>query len=154
MRLRSPLRRMVHRVLREETGTAFVEMAIVLPFLLLAAIGVAEFGRVYFNAIRVANAATAGAQFGAQNIGSYDAARVRQVARDDAGDQTLQVTSSSACRCPGSDAIVACSNTCAGYGNPQFFVEVTATATHSFLFRYPGIPQSITVTRTATIREQ
>jgi Flp pilus assembly protein TadG len=145
---------MVHRAVREETGTALVEMAIVLPFLVLAAIGVAEFGRVYFNAIRVANAATAGAQVAAQGIGSYDSVRVRQVARDDAGDQTLQVTSSTVCRCPGSDVIVACTTTCTGYGTPQFFIEVTATQTHSFLFRYPGIPQSITVTRTATIREQ
>lgn len=145
---------MVHRAVREETATALVEMAIALPFLLLAAIGVAEFGRVYFNAIRVANAATAGAQVGAQSIGSYDSLVVRQVARDDAGDQTLQVTSSTVCRCPGSDVAVACSTTCAGYGSPQFFIEVTATQTHSFFFRYPGIPQSITVTRTATIREQ
>jgi Flp pilus assembly protein TadG len=141
-------------VLREESGTALLEMAIVLPFLLLAAIGVAEFGRVYFNAIRVANAATAGAQYGAQNIGSYDAARIRQVARDDANDQALQVTSSTACRCPGSEAVVVCSTTCVGYGSPQFFVEVAATKTHTFLLRYPGIPQSITVTRTATFREQ
>lgn len=145
---------MLGRARRDESGVAFFEMAIALPFLLLAAIGVAEFGRVYFNGIKLANAAMAGAEYGGQNLGSYDAARVRQVARDDAGDQTLQVTSNTACRCPGSEAVVACSNTCTGYGSPQFFIEVTTTKTHTFLLRYPGLPESITVTRTSTFREQ
>jgi len=154
MRLSAGIGRMVRRWRRDESGAAFFEMAIALPFLLLAAIGVAEFGRVYFNAIRVANAAMAGAEFGAQNLGTSDPAFIRQVARDDAGDQTLQVTSTRACRCPGSDAVVDCSTTCAGYGYPQFFIEVAATKTHTFLLRYPGLPQSITVTRTSTFREQ
>jgi len=154
MRLSSGLGRTASRGWGDESGAAFFEMAIVLPFLLLVAIGVAEFGRVYFNAIRVANAAMAGAEFGAQSLGTGDAVLIQQVARDDSGDQTLQVTSNFSCRCPGSEAVVACSGTCAGYGNPQYFIGVTATKTHTFLFRYPGLPQSITVTRTATFREQ
>jgi Flp pilus assembly protein TadG len=145
---------MLGRARRDQSGAAFLEMAIALPFLVLAAIGVAEFGRVYFNGIKVTNAAMAGAEYGGQNIGSYDAVRVRQVARDDAGDQTLQVTSNTVCRCPGSDAVVPCSDTCVGYGSPQFFIEVTAAKTHTFVFRYPGLPESITVTRTSTFREQ
>ncbi len=145
---------MFRRARRDEDGTAFVEMAIALPFLFLAAIGVAEFGRVYFNAIRIANAAMAGAEFGAQNSGTGDPDNIRQVVRNDAGDQTLVVTSNAVCRCPGSDALVACSGTCMGYGPPQYFIEVTTSKSHTFLLRYPGIPQSITVTRKATFREQ
>ena len=154
MRLTPRVARMVRRARRDEAGSAFLEMAIAVPFLLLAAIGVAEFGRVYFNAIRVANAATAGAQFGAQNSGTADPNNIRQVVRNDAGDQTLVVTSNTVCRCPSSDAPVACSDTCTGYGTPQYFIEVTTSKSHSFLLRYPGLPQSITVTRTATFREQ
>jgi Flp pilus assembly protein TadG len=155
MRLPAGIGRMVRRWRRDESGAAFFEMAIALPFLLLAAIGVAEFGRVYFNAIRVANAAMAGAEYGAQNLGTGDPAGIRQVARNDAGDQTLQVTSTRACRCPGSEAVVDCLTVCAGgYGSPQYFIEVAATKTHTFLLRYPGLPQSITVTRTSTFREQ
>ena len=154
MRLTPHLERTFRGAYRDERGNAFLEMALALPFLLLAAIGVAEFGRVYFNAIRVANAATAGAQFGAQNSGSADPDNIRQVVRNDAEDQSLVVTSNAVCRCPGSDAPVACSDTCAGYGPPQYFIEVTTSKSHSFLLRYPGIPQTITVTRTATIREQ
>lgn len=154
MQLSASVARIVGRVRREDSGAAFFEMAIVLPVLLLVAIGVAEFGRVYFNAIRVANAAMAGAEFGAQSSGSGDPAFIRQIARDDAGDQNLVVNSNRSCRCPDSEAVVACSVTCAGYGYPQFFIEVTATKTHTLMLRYPGIPQTITVTRTATFREQ
>ena len=153
-RLSSRLFCVLRRARRDESGAALLEMAIALPFLLLAGIGVAEFGRVYYNGIKVANAAMAGAEYGGQNIGSYDATRVRQVARDDAGDQTLQVTSNTVCRCPGSDTVIPCSNSCTGYGSPQYFIEVTATKTHTFVFRYPGLPESITVTRTSTFREQ
>jgi len=154
MRWTPRLGRMFRNARRDEDGTAFLELAIALPFLLLAAIGVAEFGRVYFNAIRIANAATAGAEFGAQNSGTGDPDYIRQVVRDDAGDQTLTVSSNRVCRCPGAETVVACSGTCLGYGSPQYFIEVTTTKTHTFMFRYPGIPQSIAVTRTATFREQ
>jgi Flp pilus assembly protein TadG len=154
MQLFAGLSRPASRFRAEEIGAAFFEMAIVLPVLLLFAIGVAEFGRVYFNGIKVANAAMAGAEFGAQGMGTGDSAYVARVARNDAGDQTLTLSSNRACRCPGSESVVACSDACAGYGTPQFFIEVTATKTHALLFRYPGLPQTITVSRTATFREQ
>lgn len=154
MQLSARLARLASRSRTEETGAAFFEMAIVLPVLLLFALGVAEFGRVYFNGITVANAAMAGAEYGAQGMGTGDSAFIVQVARNDAGDQSLALTSNRTCRCPGSETVVACSDTCAGYGYPQFFIEVTATKTHTLLFRYPGLPQAITVRRTATFREQ
>lgn len=122
--------------------------------MILVAIGVTEFGRAYFNAIKIANAVMAGAEYGSRNSGFANLTAITKVVRDDAGDQSLGVTMNAVCRCPGSDVVVACSDTCAGYGTPQYFIEVTTTKTHTFLLRYPGIPQSITVTRTATFREQ
>jgi Flp pilus assembly pilin Flp len=149
-----PVRRRPRSLRREERGAAAVELAVVLPVLILMAIGAVEFGRVYFTAIRVANAATAGAQFGAQGSGSGDPDFIRQVARDDADDQTLVVDSDRTCRCPDSETPVACSSICAGYGNPQFFIRVTASKDLSLLFGYPGLPPAIPVSRTATVRVQ
>ena len=142
---------------RTEAGAAAVELGVILPVLVLLALGVAEFGRVYFTTITVANAATAGAEYGSMNSGINDAAII-QMARDDAGDQSLTVSPiNRVCRCPDSEAAVACSSTCnnpAGYGIPQYFIEVTATKNVSLLFRYPGIPTTIPISRMAAMRVQ
>lgn len=124
----------------------------VLPVLVLLVLGVAEYGRIYVTAVTVANAASAGGQFASQGAGYTAPAAIQQVARNDAGDQTLTVNSSTTCRCPGSDSAVQCSLPCAGYGTAQFYVAVTTSKTYSFLFHYPGLPQSIAVSRTATYR--
>ena len=137
-----------------DEASAALELAVVIPVLLLLALGVAEYGRVYFTAIKVANAATAGAQYGAQNSGTTDSAFVNPVARNDAGDPTVVVSSNRSCRCPDSEATVLCSTTCAGYGSPQFFVSVTVSKSVPLLLKYPGLPPTIPVSRTTTIRVQ
>src|SRR2546423_1686969 len=122
MKIRDLIRRCLVGPARSDSGSAMIEMAIIVPVLVLVAIGVAEFGRVYFTSITVANAATAGSEYASLNSGINDGAVV-QTARDDAGDPTLTVSPiNRVCRCPGSDAAVACSSSCAGgYGPPQYF---------------------------------
>lgn len=136
-------------------GAAAVELAVILPVLALLAIGVAEFGRVHFTTITVANAAKAGAQFGAQStVTSRDTAGINQAARNEAADIGPIITSSNHfCRCP-DGTTPSCSGTCVGYGVPEVFVQVTATKPVAFLMSYPGLPSRITVTRRATFRVQ
>jgi Flp pilus assembly protein TadG len=50
-----------------ESGQTLLEFALMLPFLMLLLLGVAEIGRAAFIAIKVSNAATAGAEYGSQN---------------------------------------------------------------------------------------
>src|SRR5580704_13108987 len=49
-----------------ECGQSLIELAFVIPFLLL--VGIIEIGRFAFYSIVVANAARAGAQYGAQSL--------------------------------------------------------------------------------------
>ncbi|CAJ0822722.1 TadE/TadG family type IV pilus assembly protein [Ralstonia flaminis] len=51
-------------------GTATVEFALLSPFLMLLALGVAEFGWLTINAVMVVNAAASGARFFAGQRGS------------------------------------------------------------------------------------
>jgi hypothetical protein len=136
-------------------GAAAVELAVILPVLVLLSLGVAEFGRLHFTAIAVANAAKAGAQFGAQStVTSSDTAAINQAARNEAADISPIMTSSSHfCRCP-DGSTPSCSDTCVGYGVPEVFVQVSATKSVAFLMSYPGLPSRITVTRRATFRVQ
>ena len=58
---------MLRRNLREETGQALVELALVVPLFTVILFGAVEYGRLAYDAIEVTNAARAGAAYGAQN---------------------------------------------------------------------------------------
>lgn len=52
---------------RQRQGAAAVEFAIVLPVLVTILLGATDFGRFYYSAIAVTNAARAGAAYGCMN---------------------------------------------------------------------------------------
>jgi Flp pilus assembly protein TadG len=136
-------------------GAAAVELAVVIPVLALLALGAAEYGRLQFTAITVANAARAGVQAGAQStVTSSDTAAINQATRNEAADIGAIGTSSRRfCLCP-DGSTPACTSSCPGYGVPQVFVQASATKSVAFLMAYPGLPAAITVTRSATFRVQ
>lgn len=146
---------------RPDDGSAAVELAVVLPVLLLLVMGVVDFGHIFVTSVAVANAARSGAQYGAQNTAtSGDNTGMNNAATTDfpAALGTLTVNSQRQCRCSSGDAPVtgvACATlTCGTYGEPRVFVEVTANQSVNLLFRYPGFAATIPVVRTATVRVQ
>ena len=139
---------------RSESGGAMVELAVVLPVLILIAIGVMDYGRVYFTSVAVANAARAGAEWGAADIGHQTQfTNMENFAKLDGAEAApLTVTASRVCRC-GATA-VACSTSCGTYGPPRVFISVTASKVVTMLLNWPGLDPTVTVSRTATIRLQ
>jgi Flp pilus assembly protein TadG len=148
MRLAGKLRLGTH-------GTAILELAIAIPVLVLLALGVADFGRMFATGIAVANAARAAAEYGASSVAtSSDTAKINQAGRDDAADYGLiTVTSSSFCRCP-DGSTPACNGTCAGGYPVEVFVRADASKTLNLILRYPGLPTSMTFRDSATFRAQ
>src|SRR5438552_1720965 len=122
-------------------GASVMELAVLLPLLLVLFIGIIDFGRVFYTAMTISHAARAGVQYGAQdNIRSGDFAGMRQAAQGTAGDVAgVTVTACRYCRCAdgtgsctnctdGSDGCSTgsgCLNACPT-GAPQVFVRVTA----------------------------
>jgi len=142
---------------RSERGGALVELAVVLPVLVLIAIGVMDYGRVYYTSVTVANAARAGAEWGAYGKAgsSTDDANIQNFAKIEGAEAgTLTVTSSHVCRCSPTGGTVSCANSCGGYGAPQVYVTATATKSVALILRYPGLPASVTISRSATFRAQ
>jgi Flp pilus assembly protein TadG len=146
-----------------QSGQSLVEVAIMLPFLLVLALGVIEMGRFMFIGILVGNAARAGAAYGTESlIASVDTTGITTAARNDFasnGQNTanLNVNSSVSCGCDSGGTITtaACTGTGAGIcasGVWAVTVTVTASGTFNSLFTYPGIPTSITVSRDAVMR--
>jgi hypothetical protein len=139
----------------QNRGSAILELVIAVPILVLIAIGVAEFGRLYRTSIALSHAVKTGAQYGAQdNAKAADAAGIAQMVRNDASPVTLDsISSSRFCRCPDGTS-PDCGTTCPGYGPPEVFVRVRAKKTQNFILRYPGLPPSVVVVDTAVMRIQ
>ncbi|MGC1990567.1 MAG: TadE/TadG family type IV pilus assembly protein [Candidatus Acidiferrales bacterium] len=153
-------------VLRSQSGQSLVEVALLTPILLALLVGSIELGRYAYLGILVGNAARAGAAYGAQSLPqSVDTTDIQTAADNDfqnngQNTSTLIVTSATSCGCDngGTTTSAVCStvsNTTAGTcaaGHWVVMVSVTASGTFNSLFSYPGIPKSITVSRTSTIR--
>jgi Flp pilus assembly protein TadG len=161
--------------MRRQSGQALTEFAFVLPFILLLLLGVIEMGRYAYISILIGNAARAGAAYAAQNpststdttgitnAADYDFAGATSgtTALNGQSSSALTVTSSTTCGCDSAGtftAAIGCSyatnpsaGTCAS-GSWVIMVSVTASGTFNALFNYPGIPSSLTISRTAELR--
>ena len=142
---------------RSELGSGIIEFAVALPVLVLLVIGIADFGRMFFTGIAVANAARAAAEYGASKVSpnSGDTALINQAGRDEAGDVgSLLVTSERFCRCP-DGTIPACEGACPAPSTwVEVFVKAKAQKTINLIIGYPGIPQTLTFRDSATFRAQ
>ena len=140
-----------------QKGTSLVETAILIPVLLLLCCGAMDFARVIYAGIEVANASRAGVQYGALTPGnSGDTAGMAQAATNDAADlgaSNVTANASNFCECVGGTGTVACSTTSCGT-TPSGYVSVTTNYTFNTLVHWPGLPQSIVLTRTAKMRVQ
>lgn len=160
-----------------ESGQTLMEFALLLPFLMLVLLGIAELGRAAFITITVSRAATAGAAYGAQNAatasqtgpGTPLAMTMPEAALCDAnGDNgrtcaygilTQVPVAQNGCTCdtgtgtschpfPGPSN---CSNySCAG--QIVECVRVTTHANFSPLFHYPGLPTTFQANGTSIMR--
>lgn len=100
-----------NRCMPEESGQSLVEVALMLPFILLLTLGVIELGRYAYIGILVGNAAHAGAFYGAHVNTALNASGIQQAAVNDFvsnGQQAsaLTVTSFSECGCDSAGTIL------------------------------------------------
>jgi Flp pilus assembly protein TadG len=156
----------IRGIMRSQSGQSLVEVALLTPILLAVLVGGIELGRYAYLSILVGNAARAGAAYGAQSLPqSVDTSDIQTAADNDFQNNgqninKLTVTSTTSCGCDsgGTTTSASCNpkanptaGTCAA-GHWIVMVSVTASGTFNSLFSYPGIPNSITVSRTSTIR--
>ena len=159
---------------KSDSGQSLLEVALLTPLLLLLVIGLIEVGRYAYIAILVGNAAHAGAAYGSQGLAqSADTAGIQQAAIDDFQNNgqsasALTVNSWTSCACDNNGTLSMQTNLCSTSSNPSItntistcqtggghwviMVSCEGSGTFNSLFSFPGIPASITVDRTATIR--
>jgi hypothetical protein len=152
----------VHSVSRpassSDDGSATVELALIVPMLVLIMLGVLDLGRVFYWSISVDSVARAGVGYGSKDVpSSQDIPGMEAAALADADDVAgLDIDAAQVCRCPDqAPVIVACTVPLCSDGTPiRIYAEVTVTGTFTPIIPYPGGPGAITVTRTARMRAQ
>ena len=155
---RYPVRRPRSVTRVRECGQSLVELAFVIPLLLLLLVGTIEIGRFAFYSIVVANAARAGAQYGAQSLATAsDTTGISTAGTNDApgitAPNSLTVSSTQRCGCS-AGALGPCGALaiCVKPEHPLVYVQVTAVGSFSSLFNYPGIPGTFSVTSVQEMR--
>jgi len=149
-------------LLKANHGSSLVELAIVTPILLLVVAGAIDFGRAYYVNIEVVNAAHAGAEYG--SINPTDTTGITAAAHQSAPHvPNLTVpTVAYGCECSdGASYHASCSTvpTCTASAGPPavasnvvYRVQVKAQSVYTPLMPWPGIPSTLTLSNTATIR--
>lgn len=109
-------------------------------------------------AITLANAARAGAAYGAQNNAkSGDVAGIKQAAVQEGqniGLTTTHVESQRVCKCPNGTTVSCTTGNCTNFGVPEVYVRVFATDTFHTLVSFPGIPNNVPMRWKSTLRLQ
>ena len=127
------------------SGLATVEMALMLPFLILIMIGVIDVARAAFVGIAVANAASAGALYGAQGPGyAVSTDDILAAATADAQVSGMTITDSTYCECSDGSASTCTLGECDGERIREY-IQVDTQADWTPIFNYPGLPGSVTL---------
>jgi Flp pilus assembly protein TadG len=153
----------VQRLSRSEAGSALVELAVALPLLALILVATIDFARIFYTSIELTNAARAGAQYGTQTVGlSTDGAGMSSAALAGSNLTAVTVITGRTCGCAPDDGTGQPWPAATGTGIPpctvcatgHLVISVTVTTVKGFsmIAPFPGIPNSISISRAATLR--
>lgn len=152
-------RSMSRGLARHEEGSALIELALILPLLLVLFMGAVDLGRAFYYSNTVVRAAEAGALYGSENptdpTGMIDASdEAMGTAFSNAPDMSgVNSTAGYGCECnSGSGQSAGCTSTLSCSTNEVYYVTVTANATYKTLIPWPGIPSSYNMSSTVTMR--
>ncbi|QUM78039.1 pilus assembly protein [Moritella sp. 24] len=146
----------------DQRGIIAIEAIIVLPIMILIMLTILDFGRVMHASITTTNSARSAAGYGAQNTNSaidYTGMKSAALADatnlkvDDYNTSAVTITTERICRCVGGSNI-SCGSTSSCNLGVEVYVKSTATRDFRTLAPYPIIPNSVQLTRSATIRIQ
>jgi Flp pilus assembly protein TadG len=144
------------KIRTDESGQSLVEMAFIVPVLVLLLIGIVNFGWFAYSYIELTNAANAGVHYAAQSVtNASNTSGIQAAMSSDAGDLTA-IHPSTTLTCSCSDGTIGTSCTkyfgCLAAGDYLTdSVTVTAQTTVSPVVKFPGIPNSVTMRSSATM---
>ena len=142
------------RFWRDIRGGSLVEIAFLIPLLVLLAIGGIEFGMIALHKMAANNAARACVQYGALDLTTAaNTTGMEDAARDDLGNAAdgALINARQYCYCP-TEGEVACTATCADGSFTMMYVEVSVHDEYKYILGYPGIASTFPIDATAHMR--
>jgi len=127
---------------RGDRAQSMVEFALVAPFLIILMLGVIDYGRVYFAYVSVTNGARTGADFASDSTTA--AANIDGI-RSAALAETLELLNTSSDN-PQVSVVTGTDS------QGRVYADVTMQYTFTTIFPWPGLPDSMEVTRTVRAR--
>jgi Flp pilus assembly protein TadG len=145
------------KLFADNHGQGLVELAVVLPVLVLLLFGAAEYGRLSYVGVEVTNAAYAGAIYGSQNhaTASDDTGMAAAATNEGANLAAMDshwLTSGVATQHLCASSYNATPSPCSDSSSPIEYVKVNTHATVASLFNFPGFPSSYVLQGQALIR--
>ena len=139
--------------LQSENGSAMVELALLLPLLLLIVLGVFDYALVIEQRLRLAEAVAAGTAYASLPGNGLDVAGTQNAAILAAANmQGMSVTATAYWTCSPGGGQVNASTMCSGGAAPMQWMEVDASATPTLKFPFPGLPLNVPLSATAVHR--
>jgi Flp pilus assembly protein TadG len=144
------------KFLRADRGNALVELAVMLPGMLMTVFFISDTAIWVQRAMQVQSAAAAGAAYGAVPGNSSNHTGMVQIANYAATGSTSGATGFSAVATdfytcsPGGSTVTA--TTSCSTGAPFHYVKVTTSATVSSIVKFTGIPTTLTMPAAAIFR--
>ena len=133
-----------------------VEFAIVASVLLLLMSGAADFARVFFHAITVANASSTGAFWGTYNNVRAAQTDGQETAAEDGAHNIGGVTATSTmyCECTNGNTTNCLNPTCGANGPMRVYASTMVEQSFDTFLPWIGIPENIVVNRETHYRVQ
>lgn len=140
----------MRNAIKAQSGNTAVELALVLPLLMLILLGTADFGRGFAQWIAIQQAARSGTQYASVDTTHYlDTAGTETAALADIPNIAgATATATSYCTCGWSgqfDCSVVCSS-------KRQYMQVVVQANFTTIAPYPGIPATTAVTAKSIMR--
>ena len=139
--------------LRSESGTATIEMALLLPVFLFLVLGVMDYSLAIEQQMCVTEAAASGAAYASLVGHATDQPGIESAAGAAvSGIHGFRAAASSYWTCSPGGAQVDSNSTCSAGQAPMQWVEVHTSASANSIFDFPGLPNSISLQATAIHR--
>jgi len=153
---------MLSRLFKNTQGSIAVETAFLIAMIGTLSLGVLDFGLAYSRNLELANAARAGMQYALVRKpvdGDFSAiiAAVGVAGPTLHGDENRQITTSLYCECPDGSSS-ACTgadgeNLACDDGNLRAaYLDIVIAEDYSLFFDYPGLPRTLTLSESTTVR--
>ncbi len=142
----------IRESLRCESGSALLELALILPLIVLMLVGVFDLGLGIQQSLIVSEAARAGTAFGQIPGNDTNLSGMKQAATLTAtGLQSFTAVASEFCSCTPTGSVISCTSSCPA-GSPLAYVQVKTSAVLPALFNNDGMPASFNLTGFSAVR--